>query len=322
MPSLSHFTASRRATWTELDRLLERSQGNGLHGFEPNDLEALGRAYRQVVSDLAIAQRDFPNDQVTVWLNALAARAHLRLYRAPPPSWQRLGRFFTIDFARRFRAAGPYLAASAALLFVPGLIAYLLCLVDPTVREALVPARLRDVMEDGETWTQIEPAFRPAVASLIFTHNIQVAMLAFASGVLLGLGTAYVLVSNGLMLGGVLGAAQYYGVAPLLWEFVSAHGYLELTCIVIAGAAGLMIGDAVVRPGLRRRRDALARAARQAVELMAGAAPVLVVAGVVEGLISPSELPALVKFVVGPVLGLALWAALLRVGRNHRVTTG
>src|SRR5215471_18820510 len=99
MPSLTNFTASRRATWTELEGLLERTEGAGLRSFEARDIEAPGRAYRQVVSDLAIAQRDFPDDQLTLWLNALAARAHLRLYRAPPPSWRRLGSFFWGDFA-------------------------------------------------------------------------------------------------------------------------------------------------------------------------------------------------------------------------------
>jgi len=321
MPSLSHFTAARRATWSELERLLQRSQGNGLRTFGTPDIEALGRAYRQVVSDLAIAQRDFPNDQLTTWLNALAARAHLRLYRSPPPSWRRLGRFFWVDFARRFRAAGRYILASALLLFVPGLVAYVGAYVDTTVREALVPARLRDIMEAGETWTEIEPALRPAVATLIFTHNIQVALLAFAAGVLLGLGTVYVLVSNGLLLGGVLGAAHFYGVAPLLWAFVSPHGYLELTCIVIAGAAGLMLGDALLRPGLRRRRDALGRAARQAIALAGGAAPVLVVAGLIEGLISPSDLPAEMRLAIGPVAGVVLWTLLLSVGHNRRVTS-
>jgi uncharacterized membrane protein SpoIIM required for sporulation len=153
------------------------------------------------------------------------------------------------------------------------------------------------------------------MATLIFRNNIQVAFLTFAGGVLFGIGTVYVLIENGVMLGGVLGAAQYYGVAPLLWGFISPHGYLELTCIVIAGAAGLMLADALVRPGLLLRREALAHAARRAVELVLGAAPVLVLAGVVEGNVSPSDLPVGVKLAIGPVLGAALFALLLTLGR-------
>src|ERR1700716_141183 len=117
MPSLNHFTASRQPRWAELEGLLARSEGNGLRSFDADQIEAFARAYRQVVSDLALAQRDFPDDQLTLWLNGLAARAHLRLYRAPAPSWRRLGSFFSTDFARRFRSAGPYLIA--ALCFLP-----------------------------------------------------------------------------------------------------------------------------------------------------------------------------------------------------------
>ena len=317
MPSLSHFIASRQPRWTELEELLTRSEGNGLRGFDADQIEALGRGYRQVVSDLAIARRDFPDDQLTLWLNGLASRAHLRLYRAPPPSWRRFGQFFWTDFATRFRAARGYLGVSALLLFGPAALAYLAALFDPTLRDALVPVELRNVMASGRTWTDIQPGLRPGMATLIFTNNIQVAFLSFTGGVLFGIGTAYVLLTNGLLLGGVLGAAQFYGVAPLLWSFISPHGYLELTCIVIAGAAGLMLGDALLRPGLLLRREALARAARRSVQLVGGAAPVLVVAGLIEGFVSPSELPMVAKLIVGPLLGAALYALLLTVGRSR-----
>jgi uncharacterized membrane protein SpoIIM required for sporulation len=316
--SLGHFIATREAHWAELERLLARSDGNGLRTFEPDDIAALGRRYREVVSDLAIARRDFPDDQLTDWLNGLATRAHLRLYRSAPPSWRGLGRFFTVEFARRFRQAGAYLAVAAALLFGPALAAYVAALVDPTLREALVPANLRQVMQAGRTWTDIEPAVRPAMATLIFRNNIEVAFLTFAGGVLFGLGTVYVLITNGLMLGGVLGAAQFYGVAPLLWAFISPHGYLELTCIVIAGAAGLMLAEGLLRPGLLLRREAVARGARRAVELVLGAAPVLVVAGVVEANVSPSDLPIAAKLMLGPLLALCLYAALFTLGRPPR----
>ena len=126
----------------------------------------------------------------------------------------------------------------------------------------------------------------------------------------------YVLVTNGVLLGGVLGAAQFYGVAPLLWAFISPHGYLELTCIAIAGAAGLMMGDALLRPGLQLRREAVARAARRSLQLVGGAAPVLIVAGTIEGFVSPSDLPMWSKFVIGPAVGAVLYTLLLTVGRR------
>src|ERR1700694_3828599 len=160
MPSLSHFSAGRQPHWAELEGLLARSEGNGLRSFDADQIEALAREYRQTVCDLAIAQRDFPQDQLTLWLNGLASRAHLRLYRAPAASWQRLGQFFWTDFARRFRAARPYLLVSALLLFGPAVVAYLAALLDPALRDALVPERLRQVMEGGKTWTDIQPEMR------------------------------------------------------------------------------------------------------------------------------------------------------------------
>ncbi|MGH2354826.1 MAG: stage II sporulation protein M [Chloroflexota bacterium] len=314
MPSLSQFIGSRRENWTRLERLLARSEGNGLRRLTVAELDALGSAYRHVVADLAVAQRDFPDDQLTASLNALAARAHLRLYRAPGGSWRQLGAFFTTGFARRLRAAGAYVLVAAALLLVPALWAYVAALVDTGMRQALVPAQLREIMEQGQTWTEIAAPLRPAMATLIFTNNIRVSFVAFAGGVFAGLGTVYVLVLNGVHLGAILGAAQHYGVGGALGGFVSPHGYLELTCIVIAGAAGLILGHAILRPGLLRRREALARAGRRALELVLGTTPVFILAGFVEGLVSPSALPAALKLTLGPLLWLAWLTLVLTIG--------
>ncbi len=318
MPSLGQFIAGRQAAWQELEGLLKRSDGNRLRSLTAAEVETLGRRYRQVVSDLAIASRDFPDDELTVSLNALAGRAHLRLYRERSASLHRLVGFFTVGFARRFRASAGYVAASAALLLLPAVAAYAAALTDAGLRQALVPAELVSVMEQGQTWTDIQAELRPAMAAVIFTNNIQVSFMAFAGGVLGGLGTAYVLARNGLMLGAVLGAAQYYGVGPLLAAFVSSHWYLEIFSITLAGASGLILGHAVLRPGLLRRRDALTRAARRALALETGVIPVLIVAGIVEGMVSPSGVAAEVKYALGPTLLLALLALLVGLGREPR----
>lgn len=317
MPSLGQFIAARRSAWAELEALLARGEGNGLRSLTAEELDALGRRYRQVVSDLAIARRDFPDDQVTDALNQLAARAHMRVYRAPGGSWARIARFLTIGFALRFRAAGGYVVLAAALFFIPAIWAFLAALVDAELRDVLVPERLREIMSRGQTWTDIESTVRPAMAAVIFTNNLQVSFLAFAGGVFFGLGTAYVLLSNGLSIGSVLGASQYYGVFPLLGGFVATHGFLEITSILIASGAGLMLGNALLRPGLLRRRDALTVASRRAVELVLGAAPVFILAGLLEAFVSPSEAPTPVKVVLGAGLGLALLAFLLLAGRDR-----
>lgn len=317
MPSLTQFVEARREHWLRLERLLARAEGNGLRRLSVTELDDLGRTYRQLVSDLAIARRDFPDDQLTATLNALAAQAHLRLYRAPAGTWRRVGAFFTSGFAHRLRAAWGYIALAAALLFVPALWAYAAAFTDEGMRQVLVPAELREVMERGRTWTEIEGPLRPVMATVIFTNNIRVSFVAFAGGVLAGLGTVFVLVTNGVLLGGVMGAAQHYGVGRALGGFVSSHGYLELTCIVIAGAAGLILGDALLRPGLMRRRDALTGGARGALELVLGTTPVFVVAGLVEGFVSPSGLDDTVKFVIGPLLLLGWIAFVVFSGRRR-----
>jgi uncharacterized membrane protein SpoIIM required for sporulation len=130
--------------------------------------------------------------------------------------------------------------------------------------------------------------------------------------------TLWIMVFNGLLLGSVTGLTAHYGVAFELWTFVIGHGVVELSVIFIAGGAGLMLGWSVIQPGLLRRRDALALAGRRAVRLIVGCVPLLVLAGLIEGFISPNEnLPAAVKWAVGLGSGLLLYSYLYFAGREQ-----
>jgi uncharacterized membrane protein SpoIIM required for sporulation len=178
------------------------------------------------------------------------------------------------------------------------------------------------MIEDQELWTDIPVAERPFSSSFIMTNNIRVAFLAFAGGVTAGLLTIYILIYNGLMLGGITGLTAHYGVGFDLWTFVIGHGVIELSVIVIAGASGLMMGWAIIHPGLLRRRDALALAARKGVRLIIGSVPLLVIAGLIEGFISPNELiPWPVKWSVGLVSGIVLYSYLFLAGRKRPLST-
>ena len=158
---------------------------------------------------------------------------------------------------------------------------------------------------------------RAQVSSEIFTNNIEVTFLAFAGGILLGLGSAILLIVNGVLLGTVAGLALGAGNGRVFFELVTAHGVLELSCIVVAGAAGLRLGWSIVDPGLRTRGASLAAEARRAVLVVLGTMPWLVVAGLVEGFVTGSGIPLAAILAVGLGLGalywgLAVWLGLFR----------
>ncbi len=173
------------------------------------------------------------------------------------------------------------------------------------------------VAHEGKLWIDIPFEASSFAGAMIMTNNIQVTFLAFAGGMLAGLFTIYVLLMNGVQFGAVFGFVHAYGLGPDLWEFVVGHAFIELTVICIAGGAGLRVGHAMVVPGLLRRRDAIAIAAREAMGLVTGGALLLIIAGIIEGFISPSILPWTVKASVGVGSGILLFAYLLRGGREE-----
>jgi uncharacterized membrane protein SpoIIM required for sporulation len=313
------FYQSRQSDWQSLTNLLDRAQG-GVTRLSADDIQQMGRLYRAATSDLAIAQRDFPSQRVTLYLNQLVARAHAVLYRGEPLAWRRLVRFVTGGFARAYRETFPYTLAAMALFILPALIAGLSTALQPASAQWMLPPdfqRLTDMIEEGELWTNIDVEERPYASAFIMRNNIQVAFLAFGGGMLAGLLTVWVMIFNGLILGGITGLTIHYGIGFELWTFVIGHGVIELSVIMMAGGSGLMLGWAILHPGLLRRRDALALAARRALKLVIGCVPLLVLAGTIEGFLSPAEnVPWQMKWSIGIGSGLALYAYLLFAGRN------
>jgi uncharacterized membrane protein SpoIIM required for sporulation len=308
--SVDDLMLTRRERWESLRALLDRA-GSDPRRLEAADIERLSMLYRQVVADLALARRDFPGDQVVAYLNGLAARAYPLVYRAPVGSWRRLGEFFLVEFPARYRAMGWFILTSFLLFLVPAIAGYVVVVGNPALAEQILPPEMTRLVRDGRLWTEIPGILRPLAASAIATNNIQVSILAFAGGILLGTLTVYALVLNGLNVGAVLGYTHLYGLDGKLLAFMSPHGYIELTVIFIAGGAGLRIAWGIIHPGLLRRRDALVQAGQEATLLVIGALPLLLVAGLIEGLVSPSEISDGVKLTIGPIFGLMLHLFLL-----------
>lgn len=310
------FHQTRKQDWQTLTDLLNR----GLGRLSPEDIQAMGRLYRATTSDLALAQRDFPNHRVTAYLNQLVARAHAVIYRSEPLALQRIWGFVTAGFPRVFRETLRFTLIAALIFTIPAVLSALSTYWAPETGVWLVPSGVQPLIrqiERGELWTDIPIEERPYVSSFIMQNNIQVSFLAFGSGMTAGIFTVWVMAFNGLLLGSITGLTSHYGIGFDLWTFVIGHGVIELSVIFMAGGAGLMLGWAILHPGLMRRRDALMLAAQKAVRLTMGAVPLLVIAGLIEGFISPAEaLPWQFKWLFGLSTGVVLYAYLFLAGRK------
>src|SRR6266542_6711034 len=314
------FINIKKAGWERLTAILDRSQLGGLAALSAEELSELGRLYRGATSDLAVARRDFAGHRVADYLNGLVARAHGAVYGSRAVQRRGIIDFYARAFPRTFRATWAYTLAAFLMFLLPALGSFYVAYRDPAAGAALMPGiedRIQDIRDKHEWWKDLNDG-NAAGASMIMTNNIQVTILAFAGGTLLGVFTLYLLAQNGLMLGIVAGAAQSLGFAANLWGFVAAHGTLELSAIFIAGGAGMQLGWSIVRPGLLTRRAALVQASRRAALLLIGCIPILTIAGTIEGFLSPSDVPLAIKLAVSFTSGVLLYSYLLLAGRGPK----
>jgi uncharacterized membrane protein SpoIIM required for sporulation len=302
------FTRERQAGWDELAELV-RQAGTRPQRLGSEALLRLGRRYRAAAADLALARRLFPGHPVTRLLERLVTEARQSVY-ATEARRRSLRGFLATGYWQRILERPLMLCIALALLFVPMALSIVWAVDDPAAAIGIVPADFQAATEPGSHTGEPATDEAAAASSALYTNNIRVMFLEVAGGVLLGLGTAAVTVFNGGLIGAIFGLTIENGAFDELLRFVLPHGLLELTCMVVSSMAGLRLGWAIVDPGPLTRGASLRREARKAIEIVLGTMPWLVLAGLIEGFVSPRQLPLPAALAVGVIAAGAYWALL------------
>lgn len=314
--------------WSRFAKLLADAQGRGLAKLREDEVGEFVAQYRELATDLArlrTAARGRESDAL-FYLSRLVAGGHNLFYRQRQLPGAAAWRYVMVTVPREVRRSGRHVLLAALLLFAPMAIAWLGVVRRPAVAREFIPPSMIDRADEGvrrartgDGYIDDPQLFRPVMATSIIANNVQVAFVAFASGMTAGVGTVLVLVFNGISIGGVLGLYASKGILPLIAAFVAPHGPLELTAICIAGGAGLLVAHGMLLPGALTRREAMVHYGRRAIRLVAAATLLLLVAGAIEGLVSPIEYwPLDLKLLVGAatLLPLALYLAQGRRGEE------
>ncbi|MGH9552066.1 MAG: stage II sporulation protein M [Terriglobales bacterium] len=312
--NVERWLKARTPYWHKLEALLRQVDSKGLGCLDRTELQELGRLYRSASADLSRARALKLSQDVQVYLNNVVVKAHNQVYQTRRNRWMDLVNFLWFGFPELVRKNILYVALGFTLCVVPGMIGYTCEVQDVHFAQMemlkghpLVSEELWSIIEQHKMWTdQLETSSAP-MAGVIATNNIRVAIMAFVLGITFGIGTAIVLIMNGLSIGTVFGICKDYGMSWKLLAFVAPHGVIELSTIFISGGAGLLIAKALLFPGQYKRIDSFKLIAREAGGLFAGCAPLLLVAGSIEGFISPrTDLDPNIKFAVSLATAICL----------------
>lgn len=320
----TQFLARRKPVWRQFELLVTRLDARGMRKLSPEELTSFSRLFRETCFDLSlIRSRDWGAD-VAAYLNGLVIRGHDCFHQARPARMGLLWWFVTTGFPRVWRANIWYFVAAAALFFVPlgvswGAIQYdpglASLVIDSEAREQMEEMYSKDIAEDG--WKHFGEN-RAGMAGFYIWNNVSIAWQCFAHGILLGIGTVYILLSNGIQIGAVAGYLVAMGHGERFLSFVISHGSFELTAIAVAGGGGLMLGDALLRPGRRTRLESLRVRGSEALQIAGGAGIMLGIAALIEAFWSPSPLPPHLKYVVGSILWVVVFLYLALAGHEWK----
>lgn len=326
------FQSLHQDEWHDFERWLDqrasprrRDRHRDADGIA-SDLEFPAR-YRRLCQQLALSERRGYSSLLIERLRELVHRGHQVLYRPPPARWQSILSFFIADFPRLVRAQWRAMSVASVLFFVPLVAIIVLLQWRPELAYSMFDATQLAGFEsmydpsDSDKRLGRESGGDLQMFGYYIMNNVSIGFRTFASGLLFAVGSIFVLVFNGLMIGGVAGHLTAIGYGEPFWRFVVGHSAPELLAIVISGGAGLQIGFALIAPGRRSRGRALVESGIIGAKLVLGVFAMLVFAAFVEAFWSSiGWMPNSIKFTVGGLLWVSILLWLARGGRGQYAT--
>jgi uncharacterized membrane protein SpoIIM required for sporulation len=313
------FINKRKNSWQRLEDLLALVDSATLRGLSREEVRELGRLYRRTASDLAIARAESRDPKLINYLNSLVIRAHGKIYRAESKGFSTVRNFFRRDFPRAFRNAGNFMIIAYSCFFAAAAIGFWATWQNLSFGELVYLEGVREaVLANNHWWEHLNEEGNQIGAAFIMQNNIRVTFSAFAMGAFFGIGAIYDLLFEGARFGAVF--ATCYRLNPVfgnaLASFVVGHGVIELSTIIMCGAAGMKIGYSILVPGDLPRLEAVKNAGLEAIKIVFGCGFLLIIAGIIEGFVSPAPISPSLKIAVGALTGIAMYSYLFFVGRE------
>ena len=316
------YMKQHRSTWNELEQLLP-SFTNSPKKISAYKIDLLTQLYKKASNHLAHMRTYHPEDEITDYLNQLVSQAHHAVFQEQYKSKHQLGHFFKVYFPALLLNRQRFILFAFGLFLVGALSGFIAILEDPSNLYAVIPKAIAGQIDPNHIGPEGADIPNASVSASIMSNNIKVAIFAFVGGITFGIATVYFMVYNGLLLGALAAVYWQAGKSYEFWAFILPHGVIELTAIFIAGGSGLYLGYRMFVPGQYPWRLQLIRTAKESVQLLMGTIPLFVIAGTIEGFITPSTLPLATKYTVagGTLALLAVYYIYSRLRLRNESTS-
>lgn len=314
---LKSFIKQHRSDWERLEQSL-RDLSKRKRLLTAERVEDFQLLYRKAVSHLSLSQTYFPEEDVTLYLNDLVGRAHNLLYRGQATtSLAQLKRFFGTTFVGLIIEQRRFILVAFLLFLIGAIGGFLAVITDPLHIYSVLPTEIAKYVDPAQLG-HYEVIDSAAISAQIMTNNIQVAILAFVGGITLGVFTVYLLIYNGIIIGALAALFWQSGKFYDFWAYIVPHGMIELTAIFIAGGSGLLMGYSILVPGPYSRAFQLKHQAERSVQLLLGTIPLFIVAGIIEGYITPASISLEAKYAFAVLTVFALMLYVWIGGRERK----